>query len=125
MRSRLELVTDRCPFPSCRPKRPRCCARTSLPRRRFNESKLVRWERRNADYTRVKSFEYKVHVTVRENENDIEGEKTIVWAPLEILMSIEGLDYEDLKEMIENFETEIEAERDEALAVFEPTGQAF
>ena len=83
-------MTDRCPFPSCRPKRPRCCARTSLPRRRFNESKLVRWERRNADYTRVKSFEYKVHVTVHENENDIEGEKTIVWAPLEILTGITG-----------------------------------
>ena len=90
--------------------------------RRFNESKLVCWERRNADYTRVKSFEYKVHVTVHENENDIEGEKTIVWAPLEILMSIEGLDYEDIKEMIEDFETDIEAERDEALAGFEPTG---
>ena len=73
----------------------------------------------------MKSFEYKVHVTVHENENDIEGEKTIVWAPLEILTSIEGLDYEDIKEMIENFETEIEAERDEALAGFEPTGQVF
>ena len=116
-------MTDRCPFPACRPKRARCCTRTSLPRRRFNESKLVRWERRNADYTRVKSFEYKVHVTVHENEkrNDIEGEKTILWAPLEILMGIAGLDYDELKEMIDDFETEIEAERDEALAGFEPT----
>jgi hypothetical protein len=69
----------------------------------------------------VKSFEYKVHVTVHENENDIEGEKTIVWAPLEILTGITGLDYDALKEMIDDFETEIEAERDEALAGFEPT----
>tara|TARA_B110000046_G_C12898793_1_gene357605 strand:+ start:691 stop:906 length:216 start_codon:yes stop_codon:yes gene_type:complete len=69
----------------------------------------------------VKSFEYKVHVTVHENENDIEGEKTILWAPLEILMGIAGLDYDELKEMIDDFETEIEAERDEALAGFEPT----
>ena len=29
----------------------------------------------------VKSFEYKVHVTVHENENDIEGKKTIVMPP--------------------------------------------
>ena len=50
-----------------------------------------------------------MHVTVHENENDIKGKKTIVWAPLEILMSMEGLDYEDIKEMIEDFETEIEA----------------
>ena len=112
------------PLPSCLPKRPRCCARASLPRRRFNESKLVRWERRNADYTRVKAFEYKVHVTVHENEDDIEGEKTIVWAPLAVLMDIQGLYYEELKEMIDDFEAEIEAERDEALAGFEPTGTA-
>ena len=74
---------------------------TSLvPRRRFNKNKLVRWERRNADYSRVKAFEYKVHVTVHENEDDKEGEKTIVWAPLEILMGIKGLDYDAVKEMI-------------------------
>ena len=82
----------------------------------------MRWERRNADYSRVKSFEYKVHVTVHENENDMEGEKTIVWASMEIVMGIEGLDYADIKEMIDDFETEMEAERDEALAGFKPAG---
>jgi hypothetical protein len=70
----------------------------------------------------VKAFEYKVHVTVHENEDDKEGEKTIVWAPLEILMGIKGLDYDAVKEMIDDFETEMEAERDEALAGFEPVG---
>ena len=63
-----------------------------------------------------------MHVTVHENENDIEGEKTIVWASMEILMSFEGLDYADIKEMIDDFETEMEAERNEALAGFEPAG---
>ena len=88
----------------------------------FNEAKLARWERRNANYERIKELQFKVHVTVHENEQDDEGEKTILWVPVHALMSIEGMDYETLTDMIDDYTTEAEEARTEALSGFEPTG---
>ena len=46
--------------------------------REFDASQLHRWEKRNLNIERVREFEFEVHCKVHENDEDNEGEKTVI-----------------------------------------------
>jgi FPC/CPF motif-containing protein YcgG len=89
-------------------------------RRQFNDSKLERWERRNADAERVLEHEFLVHATVHENDKDKEGEKVLVWLTPADIFRVRGMEA-DFHQMFNDMAQEREERRVAALQPFTET----
>ena len=71
--------------------------------REFDASQLHRWEKRNLNIERVREFEFEVHCKVHENDDDDEGEKTVIWLTPEDIKAAAGMDGERLKALVDDF----------------------
>ena len=71
--------------------------------REFDALQLHRWEKRNLNIERVREFEFEVHCKVHENDEDDEGEKTVIWLTPEDIKMAAGMDGERLKAMVDDF----------------------
>ena len=109
--------------PLARPSSPRTslvrlCVRRGA-RSQFDEERLERWERRNADPQRVLDHQFLVHCEVQENEKDEEGEKTLLWLNVTEMFAVHGMDRDTFDEMFQNFHDERDQRRNEALGGYE------
>lgn len=95
-------------------------SRAVCARRQFNDSKLERWERRNADAERVLEHEFLVHATVHENDKDKEGEKVLVWLTPADIFRVRGMEA-DFHQMFNDMAQEREERRVAALQPFTET----
>ena len=88
-------------------------------RSEFDEERLERWERRNADAERVIEHQFLVHCEVQENEKDEEGEKTLLWLNVSEIFGVRGVDRDKFDGMFETFEEARQQRRNDALSGFE------
>ena len=90
-------------------------------RSQFDEERLERWERRNADPERVIDHQFLVHCEVQENEKDEEGEKTLIWLNVSEIFSVRGMDREtyNIRRHVRDLEAAREQRRNDALSGLE------
>ena len=96
-----------------------CASVRRTVRSEFDEERLERWERRNADAERVIEHQFLVHCEVQENEKDEEGEKTLLWLTVPEVFRVRGMDRDTFDGMFEKFQGLREQRRNDALSGFE------
>ena len=99
-------------------RKPACCS-LCVHRSQFDETRLERWERRNANFERVAEMQFLVHCKLNENEMDEEGEKTFLWLTVPEMFNVAGVDREFFDDMFEDFVKKRDDRRNDALSGFE------